>query len=270
MQALKHFFIAVQFFTRIPVVGRLAAWVGYSPDMLRASAVYFPLVGWVVAAVSGAVMWFVYATLPALSATPWAAVLLSTAAGIFLTGAFHEDGLADTADGLGTGFPPERVLLIMKDSRIGTYGALSLFLVVLTKVALLVVWVQLSLTWALCVLLMAHTVSRFFPLCVIKALRHVGDAPTSKSKPLASQISWRGLCMALVWCVPPFIGSLSWFPGLVMVGGVSFSALCAVYMAWRLRVRIQGFTGDGLGAVQQLSEIGFYLGALWVAGLRGW
>lgn len=108
----------MQFFTRIPVVGRLAAWVGYSPEMLRASAVYFPLVGWLVTGVTGAVLWLVVSILPALDATAWVAVLLSTAVGILLTGAFHEDGLADTADGLGGGYTPKRVLLIMKDYRL--------------------------------------------------------------------------------------------------------------------------------------------------------
>jgi adenosylcobinamide-GDP ribazoletransferase len=212
-------------------------------------------------------LWLAVTTLPALDATAWVAVMLSTAAGILLTGAFHEDGLADTADGLGGGFTPERVLLIMKDSRLGTYGALGLFLVVLIKVALLVMWLEMSLAWALCVLLLAHTVSRFFPLCVIKTLNHVGDTTSSKSKPLASQISWRGLGVALLWCVPPFVTAHVWLPAMVILGGVVLSALCAAYMAWRLRVRIQGFTGDGLGAVQQLSEVGFYLGALCIIGL---
>src|SRR5690606_19624758 len=112
MQALRHFLLALQFFTRVPVTGRLAAWVGYSPAMLRASAAHFPGVGWLVGGVAAGVFLLAQAGLP-----PLAAALLSTAATVWMTGAFHEDGLADTADGLGGSAERERALQIMKDSR---------------------------------------------------------------------------------------------------------------------------------------------------------
>ena len=79
-QALRHYLLALQFFTRIPVTGRLAAWVGYSPDMLRASSAHFPGVGWVVGACAAVVYALLYLGLGAAPATPWVAAALSTAA----------------------------------------------------------------------------------------------------------------------------------------------------------------------------------------------
>ena len=102
MQSLRHFLLAVQFLTRIPVTGRLADWVGYSPAMLRASAVHFPGVGWLVGAWVAGVLALLLALLPPTDAARWVAALFATAAGVWLTGAFHEDGLADTADALQT------------------------------------------------------------------------------------------------------------------------------------------------------------------------
>jgi adenosylcobinamide-GDP ribazoletransferase len=125
---IRHYLLAVQFFTRIPVTGRVAAWVGYSPAMLRASAAHFPGVGWLVALVA--------CTVAALSGTllhgrPGSALVtavLCTIATVLVTGGFHEDGLADVADGLGGSAARERALEIMKDSRVGAFGAMALVL----------------------------------------------------------------------------------------------------------------------------------------------
>ena len=101
MNFIREFLLAVQFFTRIPVTGALAEWVGFSPAMLRASAAHFPGVGWLVGAVVAGITWALLALLPPGPYAPLVAAVLGTAAGVWLTGAFHEDGLADVADGLG-------------------------------------------------------------------------------------------------------------------------------------------------------------------------
>ena len=138
MQALRHYLLAVQFFTRIPVTGRLAAWVGYSPAMLRASAAHFPGVGWLAAALSCAVFALLHQGLGAQQPlASLVAAVLCTAATVMMTGGFHEDGLADVADGLGGSYDRERALDIMKDSRIGAFGAMALVLALLSKVSLL-------------------------------------------------------------------------------------------------------------------------------------
>ena len=273
MQTLRHYLLAVQFFTRIPITGRLADWVGFSPALLRASSAHFPGVGLLVALVAmgiyGALHWALGGGLPATA--PLAALVaavLSTAATVLLTGGFHEDGLGDVADGLGGSHQRERALEIMKDSRIGAFGAMALVLALLAKVALLALLGAHSLGAALSALLGAHVLTRFWPLLLVRTMAHVGDTATSKSKPLADQIGGRALAVATLWCFMPL--ALVWQAqaALFLIASVVCSALGAAHVARLLARRLQGFTGDGLGAVQQVSEIGFYLGAALALGAQ--
>lgn len=264
MNSIRHFLLAIQFFTRIPVTGRLALWVGYSPAMLRASAAHFPAVGWVVGAVSALIFWSAVNLLPDRSASVWLAVCLSMMASALLTGAFHEDGMADLADGVGGHVSRERALEIMKDSRIGSYGALALILVVLTKMASLVVLAQVDAKLAAMAMLVAHVCSRWTPMWVIASLPHVGDVAGSKSKPLADQISWGAMVVGSVWCALAFALALLWKMDSRWIAACLGSVLAMWWMRRILKRRLQGFTGDGLGATQQLSELGFYLGLLLV------
>jgi adenosylcobinamide-GDP ribazoletransferase len=261
MSLIRHFLIAIQFFTRIPIDGRLADWVGFSPAMLRASAAHFPGVGWVIGGLTALVFWGLVQVLPVQPASPWLAAVLSTAFSVWLTGAFHEDGLADTADGLGGAVSRERALDIMKDSRIGSYGAIALVLALITKVLLLGLLVQAAgaqqAAWAL---FAAHVSSRLIPLFVIRTLPHVGDTAQSKSKPLAESISTVGLLAGLAWWAAA-MALVGWMaPGMPWLPAV-MGALVGLAWMWRLlQRRLQGFSGDGLGATQQLSELLFYLG----------
>jgi len=258
---LRHYLLALQFFTRIPVTGRLADWVGFSPAMLRASAAHFPGVGWLVGALTavvfGALLWL----LPAQPAAPWVAAALSTVFSVLLTGAFHEDGLADLADGLGGSMDRERALDIMKDSRVGSYGALALVLALLGKVALLALIAQSAGLWpAAAALFAAHVTSRFLPLIVIRTLPHVGDTAASKSKPLAEAIGTGGLLAALLWWALA-LALVVWVLPAAPWWQAVLGAMLGLAWMWRLlRRRLQGFTGDGLGATQQVSEVLFYLG----------
>ena len=276
-QFVRHFLLAVQFFTRIPITGKLADWVGFSPAMLRASAAHFPAVGLLVGVVAAAVYALLISLLPATAYSPLVAAVLSTVATVLLTGAFHEDGLADVADGLGGSYDKARALEIMKDSRVGAFGALALVLAVLAKVALLALigsvdgvtggWGDIEdsaplLPWAnVCSALVAgHVVSRTLALMLIVALPHVGDSATSKSKPLADQISPRTLAVAFVWCFMA-LALVLWAQeaiNLIVACGAAIVAL--MYMYRLFKRRLQGFTGDCLGATQQVCEIAFYLG----------
>ncbi len=258
---VRHYLVAVQFFTRLPVTGPLAQWVGFSPAMLRASAAHFPGVGWLVGLAACAAFALLSLALPATASTPLVAAVGSTIATVLLTGAFHEDGLADVADGLGGSSDRRRALEIMKDSRLGSYGVLALVLALGIKAALLALLSAASLAAVLAALLAGHVVSRFFPLLLVRTLPYVADLDGSKSKPLADRIGPPGLAVAAAWCaVPLAIAYLVQGAGFVLAG----LAASAAALAWMHRLcarRLQGFTGDALGATQQVCEIAFYLGA---------
>ncbi len=283
MQFVRHFLLAIQFFTRIPITGRLAEWVGYSPAMLRASAAHFAGVGWVVGLVAAAVAAGVLNGVQSVYA-PLLAAALSTVATVMLTGGFHEDGLADVADGLGGtygGDPSttagmaqrQRALDIMKDSRVGAFGAMALVLALVCKLALvaaladagaaepdaqaLPAWLMVCV-WMLC----AHVVSRACPMVLVRVLPHVGDEASSKSKPLADQISVAALLSNFFWCICLLPVVIYAQAASVFIAGCVGSFM-ALWCMWRLLARrLQGFTGDGLGATQQVCELAFYLGVV--------
>ncbi len=263
----RHFLLAIQFFTRIPVTGRLADWVGYSPAMLRASAAHFPAVGIVVGALVACLTVLLLQTLPGAFA-PLVAAIVGTAWSVWITGAFHEDGLADVADGLGGSYDRARALTIMKDSRVGAFGAIAVVLALLAKVALLALIGSVGVVWMCAAIMGAHVVSRTWPLLLIRLLPHVGDEDGSKSKPLADQITLPSLVVVLAWCVgalvltmllqsalqPDARMALAWGGGLIG----SALAFWRVYALFERR--LQGFTGDCLGTTQQVCELAFYLG----------
>ena len=256
----RHFLLALQFLTRIPVTGRLADWVGYSSAMLNASSAWFPAVGWVVGVFAALVMALALAALPAGPAGALAAAALATAATVGLTGGFHEDGLADTADGLGGGATRERALAIMKDSRIGSYGTLALVLALLLKVLLLALIAQRGAWPAAAALLAAHALSRLAPLVVMRTLPYAGDAGQAKAKPLAQAISGRGFTIGFPWSIPALalMGQAQGATHLIVA--LLLWALALAAMLRLLRRRLAGFTGDTLGATQQVCELAIYLG----------
>lgn len=262
MNGLRHFLLALQFFTRVPVTGRLAGWVGFSPAMLRASAAHFPGVGWLVGAVGGGVFLAAQAGLSGVAGAAVAA-LLSTAATVWMTGAFHEDGLADVADGLGGAADRARALEIMKDSRIGAFGAIALVLALSLKIALLAVLAGQGAMSAATALLGAHVLSRLAPLFLIRWLPYVGDEGASKAKPLADAIGGDALLVGVLYALPAAALLLLAHPPLQGVASLLACLLGALYMAALLRRRLQGFTGDGLGATQQVCELAIYLALAW-------
>lgn len=257
--------VALQFFTRIPVTGALARWVGYSPEMLRASVAHFPGVGLLMGAWSALVLALAWNWLPPTGSSPLLAAVLATAASVWLTGAFHEDGLADTADALGGHTTREQALLIMKDSRLGTYGVLALVLGIGLKLALLASLLELGdLPLCAALLLLAHALSRLCAMGVIARLPHVGDTAGSKSKPLADRITADRLWLGAAWCALAGAPLLAWGDEWLwpLAGGLLGAALALWRMLQLFAQRLQGFTGDCLGATQQVCELAFYLGVL--------
>ncbi len=265
---LRLLLLALQFFTRVPVTGRLAAWVGWQPAWLNQSARYFPLVGAFVGLVAAVVL--------LLAARWWpmsVAVGLSMAATLLLTGAFHEDGLADSFDGLGGSADRERALAIMKDSRIGSYGTLALLLVLGLKAGALM---ALPLGWAAAALLVAHALSRAVAVGLLHFLPYAGDPEHAKARPLAQQISRGGWLVACAWPLAAIAGLLLWrqagagvyfLPGWHAWAVAAGAALLVGLLCARwFRRRLGGVTGDTLGAAQQLSELAVYLALLAMLG----
>ncbi|MFC5477227.1 adenosylcobinamide-GDP ribazoletransferase [Massilia suwonensis] len=250
MQQLRLFFIALQFFTRLPI----PRWVGFQPDWLHQSSRYFPLVGCVVAAVAAAVYFLAALVLPA----PVAAVL-STAASIYITGAFHEDGFADTCDGFGGGLNPERVLEIMKDSRVGAYGAIGIACMLGLKCTALAMLPPGS---AIAALFLAHPLSRLAATSLIWRMDYA--RAEGKAKPMAQQMQTSEFVIAACTALLPavlllHVGALS---PAALGASLLTASLAALWLARMFQRRIGGYTGDCLGAVQQLAEVAIYLGVL--------
>lgn len=246
---LRLMLMAVQYFTRLPVPRGL----GYSDTRLNDAVRYFPLVGIVVGLLTGSVFLLALRVFPQMLA-----VLLAMLAGILLTGAFHEDGLGDTCDGFGGGWDKAQILAIMKDSRIGSYGALGLVFALALKAAALA---ALPAAQFLPIAIAAHALSRFMAVTVIATQRYVRDDDTARARPAAQNVTRAGLACAAAFALAP----LAWLGAAGMAGALGASALRLLLGRYFHR-RIGGYTGDCLGAVQQVTEIGFYLAALaWIS-----
>jgi adenosylcobinamide-GDP ribazoletransferase len=246
---LEYFFGAVRFFTRLPVPG----WVGHSAEALNQSARYLPAVGLLVGGI-GALVYLVAALI-------WpqpVAVLLSMAATIYATGAFHEDGLADTVDGLGGGWEKLRILEIMKDSRVGSYGVVAMVLALLGKFTLLS---AMDATLIPLALLAGHAFSRLCSTALLASMDYVREDLLAKSKPLATRLSPAAMLIAICFVLP----ALAALPLDKVIFAAFLASTATCWLALKFKRWLGGYTGDCLGATQQVSEIAFYLGllALW-------
>ena len=259
IQSIKYewrlILVAVQFLTRLPV----PQFANYNPQWLHQSSRHFPGVGLLVGLICASVFW-----LGSLLFTPLVAAVVSTAFGIRLTGAFHEDGLADSCDGLGGGLTRARTLTIMKDSRLGTYGVLGLVSALLIKISLLA---SMSLSVAIVALIIGHTLSRLLCISLLALLPYGGEIEHAKAKPMAQQLTPLQGLLSSGWLILAGLLVVLLFPNTVQQIGIwqwSLALLLGIvatdYMRRLLRRRLDGYTGDGLGATQQLSEIAIYIG----------
>jgi adenosylcobinamide-GDP ribazoletransferase len=258
---LRMFLIALQFLTRVPV----PAWVGtgFEPVWLNRCVVHFPLVGALVGTAGAAVLW-----LAGLCWTPLVAALLAVATTVWLTGAFHEDGLADTFDALGGSVPRERALEIMKDSRIGTYGTAALGLGLALRVSLLAAAASADLAAAVLALVAAHVLGRAAAVGVMAWLPYGGDAAHAKARPLATAVP-RSTATAALLVAATLVAATAALAALVApaipastVGwawrwsAATLAAVGVVLLMRRwLQARLGGYTGDTLGATEQLTEV---------------
>jgi adenosylcobinamide-GDP ribazoletransferase len=252
---------AAQFLTRLPI----PVLRDFDPSSLSRSVRYFPLIGILVGLINVGVWWLSSLRLPA-----GVSIGLMLAASAVVTGALHEDGFADACDGFGGGATPDRVLAIMKDSRIGAYGAIGLVLLLGLKWAALA---ALPVALLPLVVIAAHSMSRWCAVGLIWRLTYVRDDAESKSKPFAGRLSGSAWALSGVIGIAgfasvvfawtrssggPYISAL----GAALGGGAVAASLAALLAVTYFRRRIGGYTGDCLGAVQQLAELAFLLGGL--------
>lgn len=243
----RYFLTALMFFTRIPV-----RFSHFDDADLNKATRYFPLIGIFVGAVGALVFWLSDILLPLEIA-----LLLSMASTILLTGAFHEDGLADAVDGLGGGWSREQVFTIMVDSRIGSYGAVGLVMVLLIKYQALSY--QLAVLMPV-TLIAGHALSRLSAVLVMATQSYV--KAEGKSKPLAIKLTRTELMIAIFFGVLPMVFlSPKFLVALVPV------AIVWLWFSAKIKARIGGYTGDCLGAMQQFTEVAFYVGLLGCATL---
>jgi adenosylcobinamide-GDP ribazoletransferase len=189
LNQLKLFLIALQFYTRIPITGALAQWSDYSPTRLSQSTRYFTLVGIVIGACCAVSYWLAH-----LFFSDAVAVVMSIAVGVLLTGAFHEDGWADFCDAFGGYNSRTKTLEIMTDSRIGSYGAIGLVLLLLLKVVTLNSMTPIA---AVTALLIMHPLSRAFAVLIMATLPYAKPDDESKAKPIAQGLAGVDLSIAM-------------------------------------------------------------------------
>ncbi len=241
------FLLSLSFFSRLPVPPDLP----YSEERMNRSGRYFPVVGAVIGGICALSYFAFQLLLPAQIA-----VLAMMVVSLLLTGAFHEDGLTDMADGIGGGMTVERRLTIMKDSRIGTYGAATLIVALLLKFQLLTYLAEsLTRNNVMLSLLVAHVASRSVAASIIYSAPYVSEDATSKSKPLANSQTIR----ECIFILAVGLVSLASLPAQTAIAIVVVLTLFrGLFIRW-LKARIGGFTGDCLGAAQQISELLIYL-----------
>lgn len=246
LRQINLFWLALSFFTRLPVPSSMT----YSDSLLNQANRYFSLVGIVVGVIL-AILLLLFSYLFPIDI----AITLMMCCSLLLTGAFHEDGLADMADGIGGAFQVDKRLAIMKDSRIGTYGAVTLLMTLLLKFMLLIELSSQGLWALICVVIMAAALSRTVAGSLISAMPYVSDSGLSKSKPLAQDQTKKELSVLIFFGVSPLFFYDTYLIVALICALIIFRQL---FKVWLLR-RIGGFTGDCLGAAQQLSELLIYL-----------
>jgi adenosylcobinamide-GDP ribazoletransferase len=251
---LRVFFTALMFYTRIPC----PKWVDHNDDYINQATRYFPFIGWLV----GTVCFMFLFGASQLFPLP-VAVVISIIAGVFLTGAFHEDGFADVCDGFGGGWTKEKILLIMKDSRVGAYGVIGLVLLLLLKASALHTLATANWKLLACLIVAAHCLSRWMAVVIIFSSHYAREDETSKAKPIAKQLSIGNFIIASIFACGP-LAVLVWQNWYYLFTVVP-SFFATLYLRNYYTKWIGGYTGDCLGATQQVTEVGLYLSflALW-------
>lgn len=240
---IRIFFTALMFYTRIPC----PKWVDHNPIYMKESARYFSLIGWIVGGISATVF-----ILTNQFFSTNISILLSIATSIRITGAFHEDGLADVSDGFGGGWTKDKIILIMKDSRLGTFGVLSLIIVLLLKFTSLQEIPTHTIPF---VIIFGNVLSRTIAARMLYRGNYVQNNNNAKAGSAADKLSTTSLLVNILFGIVAFAFFLEWIYLLIIPILIILETLMyRFYKKW-----INGYNGDCAGAVQQISEVVIYL-----------
>lgn len=253
---LHIFFTCLMFYTRIPCPKNIT----HDPDYLNKATRYFPFIGWIVGSIS-----FLAFYIFSLFLSTETAVIFAIIISVLTTGAFHEDGFADVCDGFGGGWTKEKILMIMKDSAIGAYGAIGLVLLFLAKFKLLSESISLFTNNIFLIFLLfvsAHSLSRQAAISIIFTHQYSRDDVSSKSKPIAKQHSWKEVFGSFFFGLVPLL-VLSYFNYKILLTLIPVF-ITRYFLARYFQKWIGGYTGDCLGATQQVCEVIYYLSILFI------
>lgn len=246
-EEIRIFFTALMFYTRIPCPPN----IDHSEEYINKSTRYFPLIGWIVGIISFGVFW-----VNTLLFDVSIAVIFSLIAGILVTGAFHEDGLADVFDGFGGGWTKAQILEIMKDSRVGAFGAISLvFLFGLKFFTLNNFLAKLDPENYLLIALIFinyHALARLTAINIVFTSHYSREDASSKAKPIAKAHGYKEILGAYFFGFLPLtiLCILQW-----QYGAVILTLFLLYFFSKRYFEKwIEGYTGDCLGAVEQMGE----------------
>lgn len=247
---LIYFATALMFFTRIPVPFTIP----YSSEIMNKSQKYFAWVGLIVGFINALVLY-----LSTLLFNLEIGIVLMMISNVLLTGAFHEDGFTDMCDSFGGGYGKEKILTIMKDSRVGAYGTIGIILLFALKFYSIQALGMSNPVGVLLIVILGHTVSRFIAGTMIYTHEYVTDIDVSKSKPLANKpLDKTALLVGFISVLIAFALVQDWY----LIFAFALAYVGKMYMGWYFKKHIGGYTGDCLGSVQQVCEVLFYLGTI--------
>ena len=249
----KRLAAAFIFFTRLPLWRAIEV----PASCYKRIVPCWPLTGWFTAAVTAGILYAVSLLVP----VP-VAVLSALAGRLLLTGALHEDGLSDFLDGFGGGGTPERILAIMKDSRIGNYGTIGLIVYFLL---LFVTLASLPVPVACCAVMAGDPFAKFVSAQSINRLPYVRTAEQSKARMVYEPMRPGELVFSFVTGLIPL---LVLFKPVFWLAGIGPFLVFGILCVWMKR-RLGGYTGDCCGAAFLLTELSFYLFLLVLCGIYG-
>lgn len=250
MKKQLHIFLtAVMFYTRIPC----PSWIDHSEEILNKATIYFPLIGWIVGGFGALVYWLAAFILPSEIA-----ILLSMIATILMTGAFHEDGFGDVCDGFGGGWTKEKILTIMKDSRMGAYGVIGLIAILGLKfLALKGFLLGFS---PIVPMLVAHPLSRVVAVWMIFTMDYARENDDDgKAKPVAKKLAFSEFIIAALFGLIPLSIFIIFEKNALLILLIVPLFIVKKYLEYYFKKWIGGYTGDCLGATQQVAEVVIYL-----------